>query len=140
MLLLMSSWPSTHEDVDSHEPHGKGEGGLTGSILAQLGIKGALQGKDQHITMWKWTLRVSWGLVQEAEEEELYCICRQPYSADTPMVGCDGPCRDWFHLRCMGLTQSAARALKQWECPLCRCTSVSPASLQDLLARTCRTR
>ena len=56
------------------------------------------------------------------------------------MVGCDGPCGDWFHLRCMGLTQAAARAAKQWACPLCRCTAVSPASLHDMLARTCRTR
>jgi hypothetical protein len=28
-----------------------------------------------------------------------YCYCRQPSYGE--MVGCDGPCEDWFHLTCV---------------------------------------
>ena len=33
---------------------------------------------------------------------KLWCLCRQPYNADRPMLACDY-CNDWFHWECVGL-------------------------------------
>lgn len=44
------------------------------------------------------------GLEYEEDENRLLCVCQQPYSADSAMVSCD-TCGEWFHLRCVGLTQ-----------------------------------
>lgn len=33
---------------------------------------------------------------KSGEDEELYCICRQPYRSDDFMIECD-KCNDWFH-------------------------------------------
>ena len=44
------------------------------------------------------------GLEYEEDENRLLCVCQQPYSADSAMVSCDS-CGEWFHLRCVGLTQ-----------------------------------
>ena len=41
----------------------------------------------------------------EEDESRLLCVCQQPYSADSAMVSCD-TCGEWFHLRCVGLTQA----------------------------------
>lgn len=38
-------------------------------------------------------------------ESELFCVCQQPYNVDTAMISCDG-CSEWYHLRCVGLTQA----------------------------------
>ena len=76
----------------------------------------------------------------QEDEGQLYCLCREPYHADTAMIGCDGPCGEWYHLRCMGLTQAAAQALQHWVCPLCSAASLTPPLLNDLLSRTRRTR
>ena len=38
-------------------------------------------------------------------ENELFCVCQQPYNVDTAMISCDG-CSEWYHLRCVGLTQA----------------------------------
>ena len=38
-------------------------------------------------------------------ESELFCVCQQPYNVDTAMISCDG-CAEWYHLRCVGLTQA----------------------------------
>ncbi len=37
-------------------------------------------------------------------EHELFCVCQQPYNIDTAMIECD-LCNEWYHLKCMGLTQ-----------------------------------
>ncbi len=38
-------------------------------------------------------------------EHELFCVCQQPYNVDTAMIECD-LCNEWYHLKCMGLTQA----------------------------------
>ncbi len=40
-------------------------------------------------------------------ENELFCVCQQPYNVDTAMISCDS-CSEWYHLRCVGLTQARA--------------------------------
>lgn len=73
------------------------------------------------------------------ERAELYCTCQQPYEADAAMIGCDG-CEDWLHCRCVGLTQTAARSLKKYVCPLCLALRGNGRELEQTLARTRRTR
>ena len=83
------------------------------------------------------------GTQQEAEYEEderdLYCVCQQPYNVDTAMISCDA-CEEWFHCRCIGLTQSAARTIKKYLCPLCAALRGNDRELEAALARTRRTR
>lgn len=43
--------------------------------------------------------------VYDENEHELYCVCQQPYNVDTAMIECD-LCNEWYHLKCMGLTQA----------------------------------
>ncbi|KAI8807462.1 hypothetical protein BJ742DRAFT_317247 [Cladochytrium replicatum] len=53
---------------------------------------------------------------QQAEDESLYCFCRQVSFGQ--MIGCDneGCPIEWFHLRCVGLTQPPKG---HWYCPRC---------------------
>lgn len=34
------------------------------------------------------------------------------------MISCD-LCGSWYHMRCVGVTQSQARSLKKYQCPVC---------------------
>ena len=52
-------------------------------------------------------------------EERLFCLCQQPYSPEQAMVSCDA-CGEWWHLRCVGISQSHARSAKVYHCPFCR--------------------
>eukprot|EP00095_Tigriopus_kingsejongensis_P009703 maker-scaffold1466_size39939-snap-gene-0.7 protein:Tk09703 transcript:maker-scaffold1466_size39939-snap-gene-0.7-mRNA-1 annotation:"phd finger and cxxc domain-containing protein cg17446-like" len=56
--------------------------------------------------------------MSESEETELYCICR---SNDVKrfMIGCDH-CEDWFHGRCIQVTEKEAKYIKKFFCPECR--------------------
>jgi len=52
------------------------------------------------------------------EEETLYCVCKADYRADKPMIGCDGPCEDWYHFNCVGIPQDF-RSIAEWYCEGC---------------------
>ena len=52
-------------------------------------------------------------------EDRLFCLCQQPYSPEQAMVSCDA-CGEWWHLRCVGISQSHARSAKVYHCPFCR--------------------
>lgn len=58
------------------------------------------------------------GSSYEENEQELLCVCQQPYNVDTAMISCD-VCEDWYHLRCVGMTQAAAKSMKKYTCPVC---------------------
>lgn len=47
----------------------------------------------------------------EENEQELFCVCQQPYNVDTAMIECDA-CAEWYHLKCVGLTQVRRRSLR----------------------------
>ncbi|CAL8461880.1 g1411 [Coccomyxa elongata] len=72
-------------------------------------------------------------------EHELFCVCQQPYNIDTAMIECD-LCNEWYHLKCMGLTQGAAKQLKRYSCPLCMALKNQPHDLDAAISRTRRTR
>merc|ERR1719427_1140351 len=56
---------------------------------------------------------------ENVEEQELYCLCRQPYDDMKFYIGCDF-CQDWFHGKCVGITQAEASSIEEYKCPNCR--------------------
>lgn len=61
---------------------------------------------------------------EEAEEMEgsskdkAYCTCKSAYNKNQPMIGCDGPCQDWYHFGCVGIPQNF-RSIADWYCENC---------------------
>ena len=45
---------------------------------------------------------------------QVYCLCRS--DSRPPMVGCDGPCKGWYHFGCVGLKSSPTG---DWCCRSC---------------------
>lgn len=56
---------------------------------------------------------------QESTVEELYCLCRTPYDESQFYVGCDR-CQDWFHGKCVGISQKEADTMDVYLCPKCQ--------------------
>ena len=50
-----------------------------------------------------------------ASDSELFCICRKP-DDHTWMIGCDGTCEDWFHGRCVNMTEDDGKIIDKWIC------------------------
>lgn len=73
----------------------------------------------------------------EENEQELLCVCQQPYNVDTAMVSCD-VCEDWYHLRCVGVTQTAAKSMKKYVCPVCTALKGNAEPLEAALAKVPR--
>jgi len=63
------------------------------------------------------------------EGTELYCLCQQPYDEARFYIGCE-KCPDWFHGRCVGILQSEAGSIEEYECP--RCNPNSPMNAANL--------
>ncbi len=72
----------------------------------------------------------------EENEQELLCVCQQPYNVDTAMISCD-VCEDWYHLRCVGMTQTAAKSMKKYTCPVCVALKGNAEPLEAALAKVC---
>jgi len=52
-------------------------------------------------------------------KEKIYCICQKPYTkSDSAMIGCDGPCGEWFHFKCIGIPDHFVSRAK-WFCKDC---------------------
>ena len=49
------------------------------------------------------------------DDTQLFCICRKPDDHGV-MIGCDGPCDDWFHLKCVEMTQAKTKLVQKWYC------------------------
>ena len=50
--------------------------------------------------------------------EVVYCSCKQPDDG-TLMIQCD-ECQEWFHGRCVGVTQTEALSIDKYFCPFCK--------------------
>ena len=48
-------------------------------------------------------------------DNELFCICRKP-DDHTWMIGCDGGCEDWFHGRCVNMSQKDEGLIDKYIC------------------------
>ena len=68
----------------------------------------------------------------DEENKELFCICRKP-DDHSVMIGCDGPCEDWFHLKCVAMTESKTALVQKWFCPNC-----AEKGFETLWKRMCR--
>ncbi|KAK3091634.1 hypothetical protein FSP39_021392 [Pinctada imbricata] len=55
---------------------------------------------------------------RETATEELYCLCKTPYDDTQFYIGCDR-CQDWFHGRCVGVSQVEADHMDTYICPNC---------------------
>lgn len=73
------------------------------------------------------------------DERELYCLCQQPYNVDTSMISCD-LCGEWYHMRCVGVTQTQARSLRKYSCPICAAVRNVMEPLEYALGKLRRTR
>jgi len=49
----------------------------------------------------------------------VYCLCRKPYSTRSPMIACD-TCNEWYHLKCVDMSQEDADALETYKCDRCQ--------------------
>ena len=67
------------------------------------------------------------GASDGVDPNALYCVCRQPYDPERPMVGCD-ECDGWFHFECVGLVPpgemgdgvaAEAAAPERYRCAAC---------------------
>ena len=52
---------------------------------------------------------------ENASDSELFCICRKP-DDHTWMIGCDGSCEDWFHGRCVDMSEEDGKIIDKWIC------------------------
>ncbi|KAK9819859.1 hypothetical protein WJX72_003401 [[Myrmecia] bisecta] len=75
----------------------------------------------------------------EENEQDLFCVCQQPYNVDTAMISCD-TCNDWYHLRCVNMTQAVAKSLKKYTCPVCAALKGNGAELEAAVAKIRKTR
>ena len=53
-----------------------------------------------------------------SQKDKLYCKCRSLHNKNQPMIGCDGPCEDWYHFSCVGIPQNF-RSIADWYCATC---------------------
>jgi len=52
-----------------------------------------------------------------AAAKKQYCVCKQPDDG-TPMVNCT-ECKDWYHFRCVDLSEKDADEISIYVCPSC---------------------
>lgn len=68
-----------------------------------------------------------------ASNVKTFCICQKPDDG-TKMIGCDGGCKNWFHIKCMGISAEDQRGISMFICTNC---TVEP-TLVTTYKRRCR--
>jgi len=53
------------------------------------------------------------------KKDKLYCICKTRYDPKKFYVGCD-VCNNWFHGSCVGITETMAKTMTEYQCDECR--------------------
>ncbi|EME48491.1 hypothetical protein DOTSEDRAFT_67505 [Dothistroma septosporum NZE10] len=53
-----------------------------------------------------------------SDDGDEYCVCRKPDNG-TFMIGCDGPCEDWFHGKCVNIAERDKNLIDKYICPNC---------------------
>lgn len=54
---------------------------------------------------------------EDEDEDGVFCICRGPDN-HTWMIACDGPCEDWFHGRCINMTEKEGELIEKYYCTI----------------------
>ena len=71
-------------------------------------------------------------------DDELYCICRKGDNHQW-MIGCDGPCKDWYHGKCVGIAERDGNLIDKYYCPKCTVSQGVETSWKRLCRRkVCR--
>ncbi|KAL8863574.1 MAG: hypothetical protein Q9178_000255 [Gyalolechia marmorata] len=55
---------------------------------------------------------------EDEDEDGVFCICRGPDN-HTWMIACDGSCDDWFHGKCINMTEKEGDLIEKYYCPNC---------------------
>ncbi|KAI4095992.1 MAG: hypothetical protein LQ339_007098 [Xanthoria mediterranea] len=55
---------------------------------------------------------------EDEDEDGVFCVCRGPDN-HTWMIACDGPCEDWFHGKCINMTEKEGDLIEKYYCPNC---------------------
>jgi hypothetical protein len=55
---------------------------------------------------------------ENEDPNKLYCICRKPWDPKLFMIACD-VCSDWFHGKCIYMTEKQSKKIFQYVCPGC---------------------
>ncbi|KAI4725398.1 hypothetical protein E4T49_06877 [Aureobasidium sp. EXF-10728] len=79
----------------------------------------------------------------EGEEDEggvisdtdLYCLCRKP-DTGTFMIGCDGGCDDWFHGKCVNISEKWRSLIDKYICPFCTEKGLGETTWKRMCRRT----
>ena len=58
------------------------------------------------------------GCSKATDNQEIFCLCQQPYDNTQVYIGCDG-CPDWFHGRCVGILEKETQKINKYFCPRC---------------------
>jgi COMPASS component SPP1 len=54
----------------------------------------------------------------DTDSDEVYCICRKP-DDHKYMIGCDGGCDNWFHGKCVNISEEDGKLIDKYICPNC---------------------
>lgn len=73
--------------------------------------------------------------VGEISDTDLYCICRKP-DTGTFMIGCDGGCDDWFHGKCVNISEKWKTLIDKYICPFCEEKGVGETTWKRMCRRT----
>lgn len=68
--------------------------------------------------------------------QAIYCVCQMPYDG-RPMIGCDA-CDEWFHLGCIGMSDTRAAAMANQKYHCWRCVRDSGVELERRRHKSCR--
>lgn len=71
----------------------------------------------------------------EISDTDLYCICRKP-DTGTFMIGCDGGCDDWFHGKCVNISEKWKTLIDKYICPFCEEKGVGETTWKRMCRRT----
>ena len=68
----------------------------------------------------------------DKEEGPRYCICREVYVSDKPMIGCD-QCSEWYHWDCLDLSAKDVEAMRDsgFVCTVCRPDSLLNCKIEQ---------
>ena len=54
---------------------------------------------------------------EDEDEDGVFCICRGPDN-HTWMIACDGSCDDWFHGKCINMTEKEGDLIEKYYCTI----------------------
>uniref|UniRef100_A0A7N0V6M0 Uncharacterized protein n=1 Tax=Kalanchoe fedtschenkoi TaxID=63787 RepID=A0A7N0V6M0_KALFE len=57
----------------------------------------------------------------QPEKLQVYCSCEKPYNPDLRMIQCER-CYEWYHIKCIGMTDEKVESIEDYICGLCRNT------------------